>query len=94
MTSLFNITEIDARVADVRYLLAIHHARLGLFQLLEPKFKWHCRRVYVIYASKFWATVCKTVRNMLSDRCPVCPVCLQRWCTVAKRLDGSRCHLV
>jgi len=23
----------------------------------------------------FWATVCKTVRPMLSDRCPVCPVC-------------------
>ena len=22
----------------------------------------------------FWATVCKTVRPMLSDRCPVCPV--------------------
>ena len=28
--------------------------------------------------SHFWATVCKTVRPMLSDRClscPVCPVC-------------------
>jgi len=24
----------------------------------------------------FWATVCKTVRPMLSVRCPVCPVCL------------------
>jgi len=24
----------------------------------------------------YWATVCKTVRPMLSDRCPVCPVCL------------------
>jgi len=24
--------------------------------------------------SFFWATVCKTVRPMLSDRCPVCPV--------------------
>ena len=22
----------------------------------------------------FWATVCKTVRHMLSDRCPVCDV--------------------
>ena len=42
----------------------------------------------------FWATVCKTVRFMLSDRCPVylsvCLSCLRRWCTVAKRLDGSR----
>jgi len=25
---------------------------------------------------RFWATVSKTVRPMLSDRCPVCPVCL------------------
>ena len=24
----------------------------------------------------FWATICKTVRPMLSDRCPVYPVCL------------------
>jgi len=43
----------------------------------------------------FWATVCKTVRRMLSVRCPVLsclswPLCLQRSCTVAKRLDGSR----
>jgi len=49
--------------------------------------------------SGIWATVSKTVRPMLSDRClSVCPVlsvlsvlsCLKRWCTVAKRLDGSR----
>ena len=35
----------------------------------------------------FWATVGKTVRPMLSDRCPSCPVCLWRWCTVVKRLE-------
>jgi len=38
------------------------------------------------------ATVCKTVRPMLSDRC--LSVCLCRWCIVAKRLDGLGCHLV
>jgi len=27
---------------------------------------------------------------MLSDRFPVCLSYLQRWCTVAKRFDGSR----
>ena len=44
--------------------------------------------------SRFWATVCKTVRPMLSDRRPVClSVCLWRWCIVAKRLDGSRWNL-
>ena len=26
--------------------------------------------------SRFWATVCITVRHTLSNRCPVCPVCL------------------
>jgi len=26
--------------------------------------------------SRFWATVCKTVRPMLSDRCLSCPICL------------------
>jgi len=39
----------------------------------SPKFKRHLDRF-----SHFWATVCKTVRPMLSDRCPVlsCPVLL------------------
>jgi len=32
-----------------------------------------------------------TVRPMLSDRCLSC---LPRWYIVAKRLDGSWCHLV
>jgi len=42
-------------------------------------------------------------RKLLGDRsvalccqtvfCPVCPVCLWRWCTVAKRLDESRWNL-
>jgi len=39
----------------------------------------------------FWATVCKTVRPMLSARC--LSVCLWRWCIVAKLLDGSRWNL-
>ena len=41
----------------------------------------------------FWATVCKTVRPMLSDRCLSCLSvlsCLKRWCIVAKRWDESR----
>jgi len=29
-----------------------------------------------ICAHCFWATICKTARPMLSDRCPVLPVCL------------------
>jgi len=38
----------------------------------------------------FWATVCKTVRPTLSDRCLSC---LWRWSIVAKWLDGSRLNL-
>ena len=38
------------------------------------------------FVLSFLATICKTVRPMLSDRCPVCPVCLSvMLCTVAKR---------
>jgi len=42
----------------------------------------------------FWATVCKTVRPMLSDRCLSCLSFPWPWYMVTKRLDGSRCHLV
>jgi len=42
----------------------------------------------------FWATICKMVCPMLWDRCAVCSVYLQCWCIVAKRLGGSRYHLV
>jgi len=41
--------------------------------------------------SRFWATATITVRPMLRDRCPVCPVCLSVCnvgaCILAKRLD-------
>jgi len=40
-----------------------------------------------------WATVRKTVRPMLSDRCLSVLSCLWRWCIVAKRFDGSRWNL-
>ena len=30
----------------------------------------------------------------LCYRTVACPVCLWRWCTVVKQLDGSRCHMV
>jgi len=43
-----------------------------------------------LFLCSFWATVCKTVRPMLSDRClSVLSVTLV-YC--AKQLDGPRCH--
>ena len=44
----------------------------------------------------FWATVCKTVRPVQRDRClSVCLSCLSVTLVfLAKRLDGSKCHLV
>ena len=41
----------------------------------------------------FWETICKMVGPMLSDRCLSVLSCLWCWCTVAKRLDGSRWNL-
>jgi len=46
-----------------------------------PSLKWVCPmldRRFSYCIQRFLATVCKTVRPMLSDRCPVlsCPVCL------------------
>jgi len=54
--------------------------------------------MFIAKLGYFGATVCKTVRPMLSDRClsilssPVLSVCLSVTLvyTVAKRLDGSR----
>jgi len=43
--------------------------------------------------SGFWATVCKTVRPMLSVRCLSVLSCLWRSCTVAKQLNDSRRNL-
>jgi len=43
------------------------------------------------YAMIFGRLFVKTVRPMLSVRCPVC---LWRSCTVAKQLDGSRWNFV
>jgi len=48
----------------------------------------------------FWwrqSVVFRRPCSMLWDRCLVylvCLSCLWRWCIVAKRLDGSRCHLL
>jgi len=32
-------------------------------------------------------------RTVVLYVCPVCHVCLWRWCTVAKQLDGSKWNL-
>jgi len=35
------------------------------------KLSWQSVKQFLRYGD-FWATVCKTVRPMLSDRCPAC----------------------
>jgi len=44
---------------------------------LTPLSLHHYDLIIINYHYHFWATVCKTVHPMLSDRCPVlsCPVC-------------------
>jgi len=50
--------------------------RPGADQILTPT-KFFCVCLSLLTAViRFWATVCKTVRRMLSDRCPLFPVCL------------------
>jgi len=49
----------------------------SLFTSEQAKSPWvvssahRCRCVFVIYVLCFWATVCKALSPMLSDRCPV-----------------------
>ena len=66
------------------------HERLMAGCILAP---YYPTRISVLLFYCFRATVCKTVRPMLSDRCPVCLSCLWRWCIVAKCLNGSRWNL-
>jgi len=48
-------------------------------------------RLRKVFLCRFWATVCKTLRPMLSDHRHIClSVCDVGACIVAKRLDGSR----
>ena len=56
-----------------------------------PVLQFPILQIQLSHRFVFWATVCKTVRPILSDRClSVClSVCLWRWCIVAKRLDGQ-----
>jgi len=58
------------------------HIKLLLMRHLKSKWAW---LGHVAFIFDFWATICKTVRPMLSVHCPVCPVCLFVWKHV---LDG------
>jgi len=44
--------------------------------------------------NRFWATVCKTIRPMLSDRCLSVLYVTLVYVVMAKRLHGLRSHLV
>jgi len=56
----------------------------GVKSLLLTRYKCTCSWATLTRFSRrfYWATVCKTVHLMLSDRCPVCLSCLWRWCIV------------
>ena len=58
---------------------------------LQEQLSWsYIGSLNPIILNYFWATVCITVRPVLSV---CCLSCLWRWCTVAKRLHGSRWNL-
>jgi len=79
--------------------ITVHH----IITLQLKTMKWYQNRTVnplthlnIPCLLSFWATVCKTVRPILSDRClscPISPVYLWRWCIVAKPLHWSRCNM-
>jgi len=65
---------------------------------MEPGGRARPRRHCVRWGSSsphldFWATVCKTVRPMLSDRCLSCPVCLSVTVGWIKVIVGTKVGL-
>jgi len=76
-------------IASILVIIMSHPSNTYIDVAKEPHIR--CRPRSPEAKGQLWETICKTVSSMLWDRCPVC---LQRWCIVPKRLDGSRCHLV
>ena len=77
----YNITLKDSRSLH-KYYIGLHYSLLQCSVVAskgEGVTRGQCRearpRCGGVNRVDFWATVCKTVRPMLSDRCPVC-VCL------------------
>jgi len=89
-----NYCELNTAITHTKILVAYF-----IISDKKLKYKWRisaARPTYYfvgIIFLFFWATVCKTVRPMPSDRLSVCPVCLWRWCIVAKGLDETRWNL-
>jgi len=57
-------------VVGVNQTAALNRGR-HLYSAGRPS-RWALAHILVLL---FWATVCKMVRPILSDRCPVCPGC-------------------
>jgi len=51
-----------------------HKPRIVLWLSLAQALPWVRKCFYAMFTNAFWATVCKMVRSMLSDHCPVCDV--------------------
>jgi len=56
---------------------------IGLIVVRVTNLKW----------SHFWATICRTVHPILSDRCLSCPVCLWRWCFCSQTVGWIKMSL-
>ena len=66
-----------AKICAICELLKCNSHTLS-FGLKTVPLNHSCEDVFVCGFLIFWATVCKTVRRMLLDRCLSCPVCLSR----------------
>jgi len=73
--------ESGCKFLRVMLSLIMHNYPQLVYGALELLFRHFSQRQEVLQAFKqasidFWATVCKTVCPMLSERCPVCTICL------------------
>ena len=73
----FALIAFDAVSAEVMFSGHVCLITNRVTEKVIGGFSWNLRtNIMLQELLNFWATVCKTVRLMLSDRCHVCSVCL------------------
>jgi len=73
----FALIAFDAISAEVMFSGHVCLITSRVTEKVIGGFPWNLRTNVILQELlNFWATVCKTVRLMLSDLCPVCSVCL------------------
>jgi len=78
--NIYHCVKFGSNADLVGFIEQLQQKILRLFKdlhcVVQAQNYWH--EIQTLSNSQFnnWATLCKTVRPMLSDRCLVCPVCM------------------